>query len=73
METTEFARSLQAPPRDVLEQLAATIVARSVLEPTSDRRQFRLFADDYVGAVLLAPLVSQLVDRAPGRLDRASR
>ncbi|HEX3803903.1 MAG TPA: LysR family transcriptional regulator [Solirubrobacteraceae bacterium] len=66
MEATEFARSLRGPLREALEQLAATIAARPLFDPKSDRRHFRLFANDYVGAVLLAPLVKRLIDRAPG-------
>jgi LysR family transcriptional regulator, nod-box dependent transcriptional activator len=66
MEATEFARSLHEPLREALEQLAATIAARPLFDPATDDRHFRLFANDYVGAVLLAPLIRRLVDSAPG-------
>ncbi|HTW12949.1 MAG TPA: LysR family transcriptional regulator [Solirubrobacteraceae bacterium] len=66
MIVTEFARGLREPLRKALQQLAATISTRPAFDPVTDQRHFRLYANDYVTTVLLAPLVHRLATRAPG-------
>jgi len=65
MVMTDFAASLREPLHGVLQQLATTLATRPRFDPAIDRRRFRIFANDYVGAVLLAPLVRDLALNAP--------
>jgi LysR family nod box-dependent transcriptional activator len=73
MTPTRFAESLREPVRAVLAQIEQTLVARPAFDPAVDARAFRLFANDYVTIVLLAPLLRALADEAPGvRLEVVS-
>ncbi|HEX3978899.1 MAG TPA: LysR family transcriptional regulator [Solirubrobacteraceae bacterium] len=66
MEPTGFALSLREPVREVLAEISRVLAARPVFDPAVDARHFRVFANDYVTAVLLAPLMRELVVDAPG-------
>jgi DNA-binding transcriptional LysR family regulator len=66
MVATELGQALRAPLREVLEEISRTLAIRPRFDPASDARHFRVFANDYVAAVLLGPLVPVLVAEAPG-------
>jgi DNA-binding transcriptional LysR family regulator len=73
MTPTRFALTLREPVRAVLAQIEQTLVARPAFDPATDERAFRLFANDYVTIVLLAPLLRALAAEAPGvRLEVVS-
>lgn len=66
MEPTGFALSLREPVGEVLAEISRVLAARPAFDPNADERHFRVFANDYVSAVLLAPLMRELVVDAPG-------
>ncbi|HEX3688314.1 MAG TPA: LysR family transcriptional regulator [Solirubrobacteraceae bacterium] len=66
MEPTGFALSLREPVGEVLAEISRVLAARPAFDPARDARHFRVFANDYVSAVLLAPLMRGLIVDAPG-------
>ncbi|GAA3388959.1 LysR family transcriptional regulator [Cryptosporangium minutisporangium] len=72
LELTPRAESLIEPVREVLATIEQTIVRPPVFDPASDSRRFTVIASDYVGAMLLRPLLGRLSGLAAGlRLDAA--
>ncbi|SHN46743.1 LysR family transcriptional regulator [Cryptosporangium aurantiacum] len=72
LELTPRAESLIEPVREVLATIEQTIVRPPVFDPASDTRRFTVIASDYVGAMLLRPLLGRLSGLAAGlRLDAA--
>lgn len=70
---TAFAEALLPQVRHVLGSLETMLANRSQFDPATAQRTFRLIASDYVIAALIAPLVEQLSQSAPGiRLDLAA-
>jgi LysR family nod box-dependent transcriptional activator len=73
MTLTGFAQALREPVRAVLAQIEQTLATRPAFDPATDERAFRVFANDYVTIVLLAPLLRALATEAPGvRLEVVS-
>jgi len=71
MVPTPFAQSLQAPLRQALEQLEATLSGLADFDPALSTRRFRIFGSDYFSEVLMPRLVDLLATQAPGmRLQR---
>src|ERR1700760_339645 len=56
MRLTPFAESLQAPLREALAQLEATVFSRSTFDPLREPRTFTISATDYTSVVLLSRL-----------------
>jgi DNA-binding transcriptional LysR family regulator len=72
LQLTTRAESLIEPVRGVLATIEQTIVRPTSFDPVSDARAFSLVASDYVGVVLLRPLLGRIGDLAPHlRLDLA--
>jgi DNA-binding transcriptional LysR family regulator len=66
MVPTAFALGLREPLRDALGAVERTLAARPAFDPATGQRTFRLYANDYVTIVLLAPLLRALSRDAPG-------
>lgn len=66
MVPTPRALALGRVTASALRDLEAAMEADGTFDPASARRTFTLAASDYVGLVLLAPLVRSLASRAPG-------
>jgi DNA-binding transcriptional LysR family regulator len=73
MVPTAFALGLREPLAEALAAVERTLAARPAFDPATDERTFRLYANDYLTIVLLAPLLRALADEAPGvRLEVTS-
>jgi LysR family transcriptional regulator, nod-box dependent transcriptional activator len=74
MVPTAFALTLREPLRDALAAVERTLAARPTFDPAVDERVFRVYANDYLTLVLLAPLLRELPHEAPGvRLEVTSQ
>jgi DNA-binding transcriptional LysR family regulator len=74
MKPTSVAQSLIAPVRAALDGLRAALEEKPTFDPASSQRTFRLLANDYAEAVLLAPMVEKLHATADGvtlKLERS--
>jgi DNA-binding transcriptional LysR family regulator len=72
LELTPRAESLIEPVREVLATIQQKIVQPPIFDPAADTRRFSIIASDYVGAMLLRPLLGRLAGLAAGlRLDAA--
>jgi DNA-binding transcriptional LysR family regulator len=60
MRLTTFAESLQAPLREALVQLEATVFSRSAFDPQREQRTFTISATDYTSLVFLSRLPREL-------------
>ncbi|MBG0566964.1 LysR family transcriptional regulator [Actinoplanes aureus] len=70
LELTPRAQALIDPVREVLATIEQTIVRPPVFDPATDTRRFTVIASDYVGVMLLRPLLGRLAGVAAGlRLD----
>lgn len=65
MEPTALARGLKAPVADVIASIQALLALGGDFDPQADQRTFTIMASDYVGFVLLRPLIKQLATTAP--------
>ncbi|WP_405181053.1 LysR family transcriptional regulator [Nocardia sp. NBC_01377] len=65
MRLTPRAESLIEPVRDVLATIEQTIVRPTEFDPASNRRVFTLCASDYIGVVLIRPLLGRIASLAP--------
>jgi DNA-binding transcriptional LysR family regulator len=64
------AETLIDPVREVLATVEQSIMRPSSFDPVTDARAFSIVASDYVGVVLLRPLLGRIGDLAPHlRLD----
>jgi DNA-binding transcriptional LysR family regulator len=63
---TPLAVSLSDPVRDVLLQIQRTIEIKPEFDPRTAKREFRIFASDYVSTVLLGEFGRRISAEAPG-------
>ncbi len=66
LELTPLAQSLVDPVRDTLLRARATIARKPGFEPATAQRRFSVCASDYVTTVMLAQVVRQVAEQAPG-------
>jgi len=66
MRPTARAKQLLVPIREALASVDRALMADKDFAPATAARIFRIAATDYVGAVLLPPLLSRLRREAPG-------
>lgn len=66
MHPTAYAEGLIPQLRSCLRDLDALISSSTTFDPATSQRTFSIVASDYVTVAVLAPLVSQLVETAPG-------
>ncbi|MEP6547427.1 MAG: LysR family transcriptional regulator [Gammaproteobacteria bacterium] len=66
MYPTAFAQTLHPQVRDCVRQLDLLVSAVPGFDPQTSQRSFSLVASDYVTSVVLAPLVTRMVETAPG-------
>lgn len=64
MSPTAAAHSLIIPVRAALAQLRAALEAKPAFDPTASKRTFHLSTSDHVEIVLIAPLVTRLLEKA---------
>ena len=64
MSPTAAAHSLIIPVRAALAQLRAALEAKPTFDPTASKRTFHLSTSDHVEIVLIAPLVTKLLEQA---------
>jgi len=62
---TPLGESLATQVRDILTRTEATLDARSVFDPASAHRRFKLMMSDYVSTVLMAHVVQRAAQLAP--------
>ncbi|HWL89212.1 MAG TPA: LysR family transcriptional regulator [Polyangiaceae bacterium] len=62
---TETARAWAGPVRQALSLIDGALTARAAFDPASSERRFVIAASDYVGYVLLPPLLHRLSRAAP--------
>lgn len=64
------AETLVDPVRDILARIEQTVMRPTGFDPATDTRTFTVISSDYVGVVLLRPLLGAIGDLAPRlRLD----
>jgi DNA-binding transcriptional LysR family regulator len=63
---TALAESLAGPVRELLEQAEHVLSTRADFDPKTDRRTFRVIANDYLTLTFLRPLLERLAEEAPG-------
>src|SRR5690606_34432333 len=66
MVPTAHALSMAPIVSRALADIDALITASTVFDPGTSRRRFRICASDYATVVLLAPLMVELAESAPG-------
>ncbi|SOD98025.1 LysR family transcriptional regulator [Blastococcus haudaquaticus] len=72
LELTPRAESLIEPVREVLATIEQTIVRPPTFDPTADTRRFSVVGSDYVGVMLVRPLIARLSGLTTAlRLDAA--
>ena len=62
---TPLAESLARPVQEAISAIHSVLAARGAFDPSRDHRTFTLIASDYVGLVLLRPLVRKLASTSP--------
>lgn len=62
---TSLGESLRRPVREALEAAQRVLFVGNTFAPASDHRTFTIVASDYVGLVLLKPLVRRMAQLAP--------
>ncbi|QDC24958.1 LysR family transcriptional regulator [Georgenia yuyongxinii] len=62
---TPLAESLVVPVREALSIVESVLAVRTDFDPTTDQRSFTISASDYIGLVLLRPLLERLNEEAP--------
>jgi DNA-binding transcriptional LysR family regulator len=62
---TPLAETLVRPMREAITAIHSVLGVRGSFDPCADHRTFTLVASDYVGLVLLRPLVRRLATTAP--------
>jgi DNA-binding transcriptional LysR family regulator len=62
---TPLAETLARPVQEAISAIQSVLSVRGSFDPGTDHRTFTLIASDYVGLVLLRPLVRQLASVAP--------
>jgi DNA-binding transcriptional LysR family regulator len=65
LQPTPLAEALRRPVREVLDQVQAVLSVRGTFDPATASRTFTVVASDYVGLLLLRPLLRRLVGAAP--------
>ncbi len=63
---TQHALALAPEVSETLVRLKGLIATSTRFDPATSKRQFRVNASDYITTVLLAPLIEQLQEEAPG-------
>lgn len=63
---TEYATSIAAPLRDLLDGAQTLLSAPAAFDPARARRVFRLTGSDFYSEFLIPALMTQLQDQAPG-------
>ena len=63
---TPFAGELRAEVRDILMRIDATVLARPDFRPESSQRHFRIACSDFVAEAVLADVVREVAQMAPG-------
>jgi DNA-binding transcriptional LysR family regulator len=72
LELTPRAESLIEPVREVLTTIEQSIVRPPTFDPTADTRRFSVVGSDYVGVMLVRPLIARLSGLTTAlRLDAA--
>ena len=66
MEPTALALSLAPSIREILQQVRVTIQARPNFDPATAERKFRVMTSDFLIEVLLADVLRELAQTAPG-------
>lgn len=62
---TPLAESLVRPVQEAIGAIHSVLAVRGDFDPASDHRTFTVIASDYVGLVLLRPLIQRLAREAP--------
>lgn len=62
---TPLAQTLARPVREAIGAIHSVLAVRDDFDPRTDERSFTVIASDYVGLVLLRPLLRALHDEAP--------
>lgn len=65
MVPTAMGRALVGPVAEAIRAVQAVLDVVDAFDPTTDRRTFTVMASDYVGLVLIRPLVRELSVEAP--------
>ena len=65
MVPTAMGRALIAPVAEAIRAVQAVLDVADAFDPTTDRRTFTVMASDYVGLILIRPLVRRLSVEAP--------
>ena len=65
MTVTQLGLDLQAPLRELLLRIQATVAHRPTLDIATERRTFRITVSDYAVPLLIAPLMHRLQTIAP--------
>src|SRR3546814_4878659 len=66
---TPLALSLEAPTRDVLFRIRASLIARPEFDPRHSDRRFRMIVSDYASIVLMGEVLKRAHREAPGRSE----
>lgn len=62
---TPLAETLTRPVQEAIAAIRSVLAVRGDFDPAQDHRTFSVIASDYVGLVLLRPLIRDLAGRAP--------
>jgi DNA-binding transcriptional LysR family regulator len=65
MIVTPLAETLVRPVREAIGAIHSVLAVRDDFDPRTDERTFTVIASDYVGLVLLRPLIGRLAREAP--------
>jgi DNA-binding transcriptional LysR family regulator len=63
--TTPLAETLVRPVQEAISAIHSVLAVRGAFDPATDHRTFTVVASDYVGLVLLRPLVRRLANESP--------
>jgi DNA-binding transcriptional LysR family regulator len=62
---TPLAETLAQPVREAISAIESVLAVRGAFDPAGDHRTFTVIASDYVGLILLRPLIRLLATTAP--------
>jgi DNA-binding transcriptional LysR family regulator len=62
---TPLAETLARPVQEAIDAIRSVLAVRGAFDPDTDHRTFTVVASDYVGLVLLRPLLRRLAHEAP--------
>lgn len=65
LQPTDYAKSLEAPLRNLLDQLASLLAGPAALDPSQSTDSFKLSGSDFFAEMLMPKLAATLAKRAP--------